>query len=94
MANSKISKENNGGVADPNRQIDLDLKGGYGLNTAYHLAATRTNFDILYELDKFGADIYSRNKENKTAFQLVNNNLLMLKIVKKIEKKQVIQHHI
>tara|TARA_B110000285_G_C15135075_1_gene626284 strand:- start:3093 stop:3233 length:141 start_codon:yes stop_codon:yes gene_type:complete len=46
----------------------LDLKGGYGLNTAYHLAATRTNFDILYELDKFGADIYARNKENKTAF--------------------------
>ena len=84
VANSKAGAD---GQVDPNRQIDLDLKGGYGYNTAYHLAATRTNFDILYELDKYGADIYSRNKDNKTAFQLVNNNLLMLKIVKKIEKK-------
>ena len=68
-------------------KIDLNMKGGYGQNTAYHLAATRTNFEILFELDRQGADVFIRNKDNKTCFQLVNNNLLMLKIVKKIERK-------
>lgn len=33
-------------------RLDLDMRGGYGQNTAYHLAATRTNFEILFELDR------------------------------------------
>ena len=57
------------------------------MNTAYHIAAAKTNFQVLYELDKYGANIFIRNKENKTSFQVVNNNLLMLKIVKKLERK-------
>lgn len=41
----------------------------------------------MFELDKWGADIFVRNRENKTCFQVVNNNLLMLKIVKQLERK-------
>ena len=66
---------------------DLNLRTGIGLNTAFHIAAAKTNFAVLYELDRWGADIFMRNKENKTSFQVVNNNLLMLKIVKKLERK-------
>jgi ankyrin repeat protein len=47
---------------------DLNLRTGIGLNTAFHIAAAKTNFQVLYELDKWGADIFVRNKENKTCF--------------------------
>jgi arginine decarboxylase-like protein len=67
--------------------FDLDARGGFGQNSAFHFAAIRTNFDALYELDTWGADIFNINREGKTCFNLVNNNLLMLKIVKKLEKK-------
>ena len=66
----------------------LDVKGGFNQNSAFHFAAIRTNFDALYELDRWGADIFNTNRDGKTCFNLVNNNLLMLKIVKKLEKKQ------
>ena len=65
----------------------LDVKGGFNQNSAFHFAAIRTNFDALYELDRWGADIFNTNRDGKTCFNLVNNNLLMLKIVKKLEKK-------
>ena len=68
-------------------QIDMDSKGGFGQNTAFHFAATRTNFEAIFVLDQWGADIFMKNRENRTCFQLVNNNLLMLKVVKKIEIK-------
>ena len=66
---------------------DLNFRTGIGMNTAFHIAAAKTNFQVLFELDKHGANIFIRNKENKTCFQVVNNNLLMLKIVKKMERK-------
>lgn len=39
-------------ILELDNNIDLNMKGGYGQNTAYHLAATRTNFEILFELDR------------------------------------------
>lgn len=39
-------------ILELDNKIDLNMKGGYGQNTAYHLAATRTNFEILFELDR------------------------------------------
>ena len=69
---------------------DLDIRAGSGQNTACHIAAAKTNYNVLFELEKWGADVFVRNKECKTVFQVVNNNLLMLKIVKKIERKQYI----
>jgi len=68
--------------------MHIDQRGGSCYNTACHIAAAKTNFNVLFELVKGGANIFRRNRENKTVYQLVNNNLLMLKIVKKIEKRQ------
>ena len=65
LTRSKIDLNN---VLDCENQIDLDQKGGIGQNTAFHFASTRTNFDILFELDGWGADIFLRHKENKTCF--------------------------
>ena len=48
--------------------MDLDIKGGFGENTAFHFAATRTNYEAIFELDKRGADIFIENRENKTTF--------------------------
>lgn len=42
----------------------------------------------MYQLDKRGAWIFERNRDLKTCFQYVNCNQLMLKIVKKLERKQ------
>lgn len=47
---------------------DLNIRTGIGLNTSFHIAAAKTNFQVLFELDKWGADIFIRNKENKTSF--------------------------
>lgn len=71
---------------------EINLRTGIGMNTAFHIAAAKTNFLVLFELDSWGGDIFIRNKENKTCFQVVNNNLLMLKIVKKLEKKYFISN--
>jgi ankyrin repeat protein len=71
---------------------DLDLRTGLGLNSACHIAAAKTNFQILYDLSRCGSNIFVRNKENKTCFQVVNNNLLMLKIVKKLERKYFVKN--
>ena len=58
------------------------------INDNYFLSIIdRTKFEIVYELDKYGADIFMRNKDLKTCFQHVNCNQLMLKIVKKLERK-------
>ena len=46
---------------------------------------------MVYELDRQGADIFERNRDLKSIFQYVNCNQLMLKIVKKLEKKQYIK---
>ena len=48
--------------------IDINIKGGFGMNTAMHLAAQRANFDILFELDKRGCNIFLRNIHNRTCF--------------------------
>jgi ankyrin repeat protein len=47
---------------------DLSAKTGNGLNTALHIAAAKTNYQVIFELDKWGADIFVRNRENKTCF--------------------------
>lgn len=47
---------------------DLNLRTGIGMNTAFHIAAAKTNFLALFELDRWGGDIFIRNKENKTCF--------------------------
>lgn len=41
-----------------------------------------------------GADIFIRSRDGKTCFQYVNNNLLMLKVVKKLERKQYLKDFI
>jgi phosphatidylserine decarboxylase len=51
------------------------------------MAASRTKFDVFFELDRYKADIFVRNREFKSVFQYVNCNQLMLKLVKKIERK-------
>lgn len=52
------------------------------------MAASRTKYDVVYQLDRRGAWIFERNRDLKTCFQYVNCNQLMLKIVKKLERKQ------
>lgn len=74
-----------------NRAIDVNQIGGQWRNTAFHLAGMRSRFDIMYLLQSYGADIFVRSREGKTCFHYVNNNLLMLKIVKKLERRQYLR---
>ena len=72
----------------------MDARGGLGQHTSFHFAATRSNFDVVFLLDNYGADIFQKNREQKTCYNQVNNNLLMLKLVKKLERKQFLNRHL
>ena len=54
--------------------IDINAKGGFGQNTPFHLAASRTKYEVVYQLDRRGAWIFERNRDQKTCFQYVNCN--------------------
>lgn len=54
----------------------------------------RSKFDIMYVLMDHDADIFVRSRDGKTCFQYVNNNLLMLKVVKKLERRQFLKEQV
>lgn len=72
-------------------QIKINSQGGFGQNSALHMAAHKANYRIIYELEKWGADLFLRNLDNKTPFQIVPNHLLLLKIIKKLEVKRFLE---
>lgn len=69
----------------------MNATGSFWKNTAFHIAGMRSKYEIMYILNEYGADIFVRSRDGKTCFQYVNNNLLMLKIVKKLERRQYLQ---
>ena len=47
---------------------DLNLRAGGIMNTVCHISALKTNYTILFELERKGVDIFIRNLENKTCY--------------------------
>jgi len=74
--------------------IDMNATGSFWKNTAFHIAGMRSKYEIMYMLDQYGADVFVRSRDGKTCFQYVNNNLLMLKIVKKVERRQYVKDYL
>jgi ankyrin repeat protein len=54
--------------------------------TPLHLACEISNYDTVSVLCENGSDLFIRNKQNKTPFTSVKNNLLMVKMLKKYER--------
>jgi len=47
--------------------IEINARCGFNMNTGFHLAAARSNYEMVMLLDRSGADIFVRNRENKTS---------------------------
>lgn len=90
LINFLLERYASGGVS----MIDVNATGSSWKNTAFHIAGMRSKYEIMYILKQYGADIFVRSRDGKTCFQYVNNNLLMLKIVKKLERRQYLQDHL
>eukprot|EP00347_Sterkiella_histriomuscorum_P022013 403331989 len=71
--------------------VDLNNQGGTDRLTPLHLAASGsyiTNYKIVNILIENGADLFIQNIYQKTPFNCVSNNLLMLKLLKKAQVKR------
>lgn len=64
-------------------QIDMNLGGGSHRQTPLHLAASNSHYRIVNHLLSSQADLFARNAENKMPLTLIQNNMLMIKIIKK-----------
>lgn len=72
----------NDSVAD---HVDIDLAGGVELWTPLHISAYSSYYRIVNLLLQNKSDLFLRNVKGKTPMGSINNNLLMIKILKKAE---------
>ena len=66
-----------------NNKVDIDCQGGLQRWTALHLATFGSYYRITSLLIENKADLFISNVTGKSPFTHINNNLLMVKIVKK-----------
>lgn len=66
--------------------VDIDAIGGTDRLTCLHLASMNAFYDIVDLLFQHKANMFEPNAEGKTVFTSVQNNLLMIKLLKKEEK--------
>ena len=66
--------------------VDIDATGGSNNVTALHLASENNFYDIVDLLFQYKADIFQEDERGNTPFTGINNNLLMIKLLKKEQK--------
>ena len=71
------------GLTLTQEQLDLNVQGGSQLMTPLHLACCSNLYRIVYLLIAGDSDLFLHNLEGKSSLTVINNNLLMMKIVKK-----------
>jgi ankyrin repeat protein len=65
---------------------NVDLPTKTTKETPLQLACQNNCYEIIELFCRHGCDQFARQKTNKTAYNLVNNDLLMVKLLKKREK--------
>jgi ankyrin repeat protein len=73
-----------GQSVDPKLKVSKAIESSG--DTALHLAVQVSCYEAVCYLCKFGADVFKRNNQNQTPFTQIQNNLLLLKLLKKQEK--------
>jgi ankyrin repeat protein len=68
------------------QNVNINCLGGPENQSCLHLAAQNSFYDIVELLVDHGADTFIRNKKYQTPLSSINNNLLMIKLLKKCEK--------
>lgn len=68
--------------------IDINAPGGKERLTPLHLATMGSYYRIVNFLIDHGADQFARNSYGKNPFTAINNNLLMIKMLKKAQLTQ------
>lgn len=63
--------------------LDLNSLGGPIDMTPLHLACCGNYYRIVNSLIQAKVDLFAYNAEGKTPFTIINNNMLMLKLIKK-----------
>ena len=74
-------------VSDKKMKVDLSAFCGMERQTPMHLAAQSNSHEILQLLLDEKPDLFLENSKNERPFNAVDNNLLMLKLIKKEEKR-------
>ncbi|TNV86312.1 hypothetical protein FGO68_gene14153 [Halteria grandinella] len=64
-------------------QVDINKCGGPQLNTPLHIACTTNLYRIVNLLLAYRADLFTQNLDGKTPLTIIQNNFLMLKLLKK-----------
>lgn len=72
-------------------QLDIDIYGGEEKWTSLHIAATSSYYRIVNMLIAKKADLFLKNVRGKTPMTSVNNNLLMIKVLKKAEIQSCVE---
>ena len=67
--------------------------GGVDRLTPLHLAASNSYYDIVDALFQYKANLFAKNKDGATVFNAIQNNLLMIKLLKKEEKAYFIDNY-
>jgi ankyrin repeat protein len=63
--------------------LDINASGGPIDMTPLHLACCSNYYRIVNSLIEAKSDMFSYNSEGKTPFTIINNNMLMLKLIRK-----------
>lgn len=63
--------------------VDIDAPGGPKNVTALHIASENNFYDIVEILFEYKADLFRQDDKGNTPFTGINNNLLMIKLLKK-----------
>ena len=66
--------------------VEIDAMGGVDKLTPLHLAASNSYYDIVDALFQYKANLFAQNRDGATVFTAIQNNLLMIKLLKKEEK--------
>ena len=89
---SWVVKHNHAFRSDERKKFNLDLCGGPDRWTPLHLAANLGCLDMVNILVENDADIHEVTKSGKSLRSVCQNNLLMSKLVKKIEAEWAEKH--
>ena len=63
--------------------LDLNIPGGPIDMTPLHIACCANYYRIVNSLIQAKVDLFAYNAEGKSPFTIINNNMLMLKLIKK-----------
>jgi len=79
---TRLARESENGI-----KLDINFQHTESGDTSLHLAAQQSQHEMVQFLFEEEVDLFRRNAKHQTAFTQTTNNLLMVKLLKKQERR-------